>query len=207
MMYPVDSFEQWIKDNLEELTTKELEEQYNNYLDALQSNITILYPNDGIQQLSYLPSRTLRAIDPIAYRDGYLNWIDQKVKVDEFIEVDEIYYWDDDQRDIEALWEDYISELDNTDSGWSENLAPKERFKLKAHGLEVLDQRGNDLYLVADSHGYRYQILFTVDRTGYTDTGKVEIWEMGDATEIDPGDPGLPHRITDEASFWREMNK
>ena len=45
------------------------EKDYDDYVDSS-------YPMVNIEEATLLPSRVLKEMDPIAYREGYLNWAD-----------------------------------------------------------------------------------------------------------------------------------
>ena len=55
------------------------QELYNRYDEMLDE----CYPLVKFGQLEYLPSRVLIAIDPIAYRCGFNDWLDSEEEINE----------------------------------------------------------------------------------------------------------------------------
>lgn len=55
------------------LTDTELHAMYNDYIDELNQNITI-------GNLTYSPSEVLKAVDHVAYRVGFDDWLDSEVE-------------------------------------------------------------------------------------------------------------------------------
>lgn len=74
-------------DDLEELSDYDLHERFDEMLDEI-------YPDCKIAGLSYSTSRALKEIDPVAYRCGFSDWLDNEISVDSiiFIEHNNKYY-------------------------------------------------------------------------------------------------------------------
>ena len=73
------------------LSEREVEEQFNDMLDDIYGDIKIC-------GYSYNSSRALKELDPIAYREGFNNWIDSEESIFEDSNGD---YWEgeDDEDD------------------------------------------------------------------------------------------------------------
>lgn len=68
----MSSYDAWDAQTGEGLTESELEERYDDYLDEVVGEIEI-------GSLTYLASRVLQEVDPIAYRVGFSDWMDAEI--------------------------------------------------------------------------------------------------------------------------------
>lgn len=56
----------------EDLYESELEERFDDFFNEI-------YPEVELGELTYLASRVLGEVDPIAYREAFLGWIDSQI--------------------------------------------------------------------------------------------------------------------------------
>jgi len=74
-----------IEETLQSLTLEQLTEEFNDVLDDAQGEVTIC-------GMTYAASDVLRAVDPIAYRQEFLAWLDAECAAERLVEVDNQYY-------------------------------------------------------------------------------------------------------------------
>jgi hypothetical protein len=79
-----------MSDNLDaivkqELTRVDVEEQYDEFLDECYGDVEIA-------GFSYTTSRSLKQVDPIAYRCGLIDFLDAQVQDDIYVLVGDDYY-------------------------------------------------------------------------------------------------------------------
>jgi hypothetical protein len=77
--------EKIIIDTLQSLTAEQLTEEFNDVLDDAQGGVTIC-------GMTYAASDVLCAVDPIAYRQEFLAWLDAECTNGRLVEVDSQYY-------------------------------------------------------------------------------------------------------------------
>lgn len=75
------------EDTYTELTESDLETRYDEFLESV-------YGDCNIAGYQYSTADALKEVDPIAYREGFNNWIDSEVKDGNLIEHDNTYYED-----------------------------------------------------------------------------------------------------------------
>jgi len=78
--------------NLDFLTEYELEKRFNDFLDDCYEDIDIC-------GLTYSPSKALKSVDPIAYRESLLNYLNAELE-ETLTEIDGIYFHTQDIEDI-----------------------------------------------------------------------------------------------------------
>lgn len=88
-----------IKSSLDAFDDGELEARHDAMLDDA-------YPDCKVAGYAYDTSEALKRLDPIAYRQSLLDFIDSECKDDILVEVDDEYYDADDVKDL-------IEELEN----------------------------------------------------------------------------------------------
>ncbi len=96
-------FEEFLKENFINYNGREADtdfcDDYNDYIDETNEEITIM-------GMSYLPSKVLGDVDPIAYDCELSNYIDSLTRDGEWVEVDDMYFRKSDYADAESDWED-----------------------------------------------------------------------------------------------------
>lgn len=68
----MSDFDYWDRETGEGLTDYELHQRYDEFLDEVYGNVTVA-------GLEYQTSRTLKEIDPVAYRVGFGDWTDSEM--------------------------------------------------------------------------------------------------------------------------------
>lgn len=89
-----------IREDLTELTDADLHDQYDAMLDECSEEVRI-------GSLRYSPSNTLKAVDPTAYRCGFVDWLDGERE--RLVEIDATYY---DRAEVESLLDEMEEEAE-----------------------------------------------------------------------------------------------
>lgn len=90
----------WTPDG-EIITEEAAEDFYREYLN--------LHDSVSVEGIEFDPAEVLETLDPIGYREGFLNYADTLVKDGEWLEEDPA---EDDEEDEEIDWEQYWEDFD-----------------------------------------------------------------------------------------------